>query len=88
MLFRSAVVCPGFVTTPMTAHNDFVMPLLMSAEESAIRIRDGLARGKSRIAFPWPMALCAWLLGALPVGLGNRILAGSPGKAPFGDERS
>ena len=80
-----AVVCPGFITTPMTGRNDFPMPFLMPADKAARRIRDGLARGRVRIAFPWPMYAMAWLLGALPPSLGNRILAGSPGKASFHD---
>ena len=80
-----AVVCPGFITTPMTGRNDFPMPFLMPADKAARRIRDGLARGRVRITFPWPMYAMAWLLGALPPSLGNRILAGSPGKASFHD---
>jgi short-subunit dehydrogenase len=80
-----SVVCPGFITTPMTARNDFRMPFLMSAEEAAMRMRDGLARGRTRIAFPWPMHLAAWFLAALPPSWGDWLLARSPGKTPFAD---
>jgi short-subunit dehydrogenase len=78
-----SVICPGFVTTPMTASNDFHMPFLMSAEAAAARIRDDLARGRLRIAFPWPMYMAAWLLAALPPAVANRLLAGTPGKRAF-----
>jgi NAD(P)-dependent dehydrogenase (short-subunit alcohol dehydrogenase family) len=78
-----SVICPGFITTPMTARNDFPMPFLMPADKAARHIQGRLARGRARIAFPWPMSAAAWLLSALPLALGNRILAGSPGKASF-----
>jgi short-subunit dehydrogenase len=61
-----SVICPGFVTTRMTARNNFAMPFLMSAERAAEIIARGLARNQGRIAFPWPMAAGAWLLDALP----------------------
>ncbi|MFN7190734.1 MAG: SDR family NAD(P)-dependent oxidoreductase, partial [Rhodospirillales bacterium] len=48
---RVNVVCPGFVTTRMTARNNFRMPLLMSAERAAAIVCDGLARDVGRIAF-------------------------------------
>jgi len=68
-----SVICPGFVTTRMTARNNFAMPFLMSAERAAEIIARGLARNHGRIAFPWPMAAGAWLLGALPWRLGDRV---------------
>jgi short-subunit dehydrogenase len=81
-----SVVCPGFVTTAMTARNDFRMPFLMSAEAAAVRIRDGLARGGSRIAFPWPMHAAAWFLAALPPVLSDRLLSRLPSKGALEDE--
>jgi short-subunit dehydrogenase len=80
-----SVVCPGFITTAMTARNDFRMPFLMSADEAAMRMREGLARGRGRIAFPWPMHMAAWLLAALPPTWSDRLLAKAPGKASFED---
>jgi len=61
-----SVVCPGYIRTPMTTGNPFPMPFLMSAERAARIIREGLARGRGRIAFPWPMYMAVWLLAALP----------------------
>jgi short-subunit dehydrogenase len=80
-----SVICPGFVVTPMTARNDFRMPFLMSAEAAARRTRSGLDRARARIAFPWPTYAAAWLLGALPPAISDRILQGTPGKAPFNE---
>jgi len=76
-----AVVCPGFVTSRMTANNRFPMPFLMDAERAARIVRDGLAKGRGRIAFPWPMYAAVWLLNALPDGLAHRLTRRLPDKA-------
>jgi short-subunit dehydrogenase len=71
---RVSVICPGFVTTRMTARNNFRMPFLMSAEKAASIIARGLARDQGRIAFPWPTATLAWLAGALPSRISDALL--------------
>jgi short-subunit dehydrogenase len=71
---RVSVICPGFVTTRMTARNNFRMPFLLSAEQAATIIARGLARDRGRIAFPLPMAALAWLAGALPWRLSDAFL--------------
>ncbi|HTH15689.1 MAG TPA: SDR family NAD(P)-dependent oxidoreductase [Magnetospirillum sp.] len=63
---RVSVICPGFVTTRMTAANDFPMPFLMGADKAARIMADGLARNMGRISYPWPMAALSWLTAALP----------------------
>ena len=45
-------VNPGFVDTPLTAHNDFAMPALMSAADAAAAMVDGIERGQFHIHFP------------------------------------
>jgi short-subunit dehydrogenase len=75
-----SVICPGYVESPMTARNDFPMPLLMPAERAARIIRRGLERGRARIAFPWPVYAFAWLLGALAPGLTDPLLNRFPRK--------
>lgn len=77
-----SVICPGFVTTPMTARNRFHMPFLMDAERAADIIVRGLARGKGRIAFPGPMYALVRLIAALPGPLLDRFVARLPRKAP------
>ena len=71
---RVSVICPGFVTTRMTARNNFHMPFLMSPEEAAAIIARGLARDQGRIAFPLPMAALCWLVGALPWRASDALL--------------
>ena len=43
---------PGFVETPLTANNDFPMPALMSPDNAALALVDGLERGQFHIHFP------------------------------------
>lgn len=75
-----SVICPGFVVTPMTARNRFHMPFLMSAERAAGIMVRGLAEGRARIAFPWPMYALARLIAALPTPLIDRVVARLPRK--------
>lgn len=72
-----SVICPGFVTSRLTAKNKFRMPFLMSAEKASSIIRRGLARNKARIAFPLPMKSAVWLAGVLPGGVTARLMARS-----------
>jgi short-subunit dehydrogenase len=75
-----SVIMPGFVTTPMTAVNDFPMPFLMSVDRAARIIRRGLAANRARIAFPWPMAAIAWAIGALSPAIIDPLLRAVPKK--------
>jgi short-subunit dehydrogenase len=63
------LVCPGFVETPLTADNDFEMPVLISAEEAAEHIVHGLAKGEFEIHFPKRFTRFLKVLGWLPRSL-------------------
>jgi short-subunit dehydrogenase len=77
---RFHAICPGFVRSPMTEANDFPMPFLMEADRAADIILRGLARGRTTIAFPWPLALAARMVGALPAGLRSAVFRLTPAK--------
>lgn len=77
---RVSVICPGFVETPLTAVNNFPMPLLMPPERAAALIVRGLAANRGRIAFPWPMLAAVRLLAALPPGLTEAVSRRLPKK--------
>lgn len=63
---RISVINPGFVETEATAVNDFKMPFLMTPDEAARRIVEGLKRPGFEIAFPRRFALLLKLIGLLP----------------------
>jgi short-subunit dehydrogenase len=73
-------IAPGYIRTPMTAHNPYPMPFLMDAERFADKAAQAIAR-KSRFAvFPWQMRIAAILLRALPRGLYDRVFEKAPRK--------
>lgn len=78
-----SVILPGFVDSAMTARNPYHMPLKMPADQAAAIIRRKLAKGKGRIAFPWPMAIAARAGQILPWPLVDRMLARAPAKPPI-----
>lgn len=68
-----SVICPGYVTSALTARNTSTMPFLISAEKAAQIIAKGLARDQPRITFPWQMVLITRLAINLPGCLVDRI---------------
>ena len=56
------LINPGFVKTPLTDQNSFPMPFLISAEEAASRIVQGLSADAFEVAFPTRFA---WLMKGL-----------------------
>ena len=63
------LISPGFVDTPLTAKNDFAMPMRVSAEDAARRIVRGLERGQREIRFPGRFISVLRLISALPAGI-------------------
>jgi len=81
---KVSVICPGFIKTPMTAVNDYVMPFMITAEKSAQIIAKRLERDKSRIAFPLPTYLMAVFLNLIPHNITTNILRLLPEKPSSG----
>jgi len=63
---RISVVNPGFVETEATGVNDFEMPFMMSPDEAARHIVEGLERPGFEITFPRRFALFLRALNLLP----------------------
>ena len=59
-------VCPGFVSTPMTARNPYRMPFMLSPEKAARLIARAIAQRRRFYVLPWQMALTGRLLKLLP----------------------
>jgi short-subunit dehydrogenase len=68
------IVNPGFVKTPLTDRNEFRMPALISADEAAQHIIDGLASGRFEIHFPKRFTRWLKLFRLLPYGIYFRLI--------------
>ena len=73
-------ICPGYITTPMTANNPFRMPFILSAEAMAEKIIRIIERKKLYAVIPWQMAIVARVLRLLPNFLYDRLFANAPRK--------
>ena len=74
------VICPGFVETPLTADNDFEMPFLMTPDQAARRIADGLRSDRFEIDFPRRFSMILKMIRALPYGLSIPMIRRSTGQ--------
>jgi len=79
-----SVICPGFVESGISKRNRFPMPFLMPADRAARIIAQGIGANRGRIAFPWPMAVMAWIMTTLPDGLIGALTARLPHKERLG----
>ncbi len=68
-------LAPGFIQTPMTAHNPYKMPFLMPAERFAALAARAIDRGASYKVIPWQMACVARLLQVVPDWLYDHFAA-------------
>ncbi|MEZ5691365.1 MAG: SDR family NAD(P)-dependent oxidoreductase [Rickettsiales bacterium] len=75
-----SVICPSYITTPMTDVNDFPMPLIMSVEKAANIIVSGLTKKKRRIAFPLLIHIPLWLISCLSPVITDPIFSRLPAK--------
>ncbi len=70
---KVSVICPGFVRSRITDNNKFSMPFFMEADRAAVLIRNGLAKNRARIIFPWQMAWLMKVISILPVFIADRL---------------
>jgi short-subunit dehydrogenase len=61
-----SLVHPGFTKTPLTDKNDFPMPFIVTSEQAAQRIYQGVTAKKSYIHFPKRLTLVLKLISLLP----------------------
>jgi short-subunit dehydrogenase len=60
------VINPGFVSTQLTARNDFAMPALLTPEQAAIAMIDGFSSANFEIHFPKRFTRVMKLFALLP----------------------
>lgn len=70
---RTTLVHPGFVKTPLTDKNDFPMPMMTTAEESATAILNGIEHGKREVNHPWLFTRILRSMGRLPASIRYRL---------------
>ncbi len=63
---RVSVICPGYVTSPMSSRINAWRPLQISAEAAADHIYKKLQRDRAVITFPWLLAFAARMGAMLP----------------------
>ncbi|TPH12271.1 SDR family NAD(P)-dependent oxidoreductase [Litorilituus lipolyticus] len=69
------LIHPGFIKTPLTDKNNFSMPFLLTAEEAAKRIYQGIKHKKHYLQFPKRLTLLLKLLSYLPQSFANSLLS-------------
>lgn len=77
---RVVTLSPGYIDTPLTRQNRYVMPFLMPPEAFAERAWRAIEAGVSYRVIPWQMGVVAKLLRLLPDVVFDRLLAGRPRK--------
>lgn len=70
---KVVTLAPGFIQTPMTAHNPYKMPFLMPADIFAGKAAQAIDRGVSYRVIPWQMGWVARLLRLVPDWLYDRV---------------
>ncbi len=82
---RLVSVCPGYVVTPMTKVNRFLMPGLMNADRAAAHVLRGVAGRGARYVFPGWFGLFVRLAGVLPQSFIEFATRSAPAKATLND---
>jgi short-subunit dehydrogenase len=73
---RVVTLLPGYVATPLTSSNEYLMPFLMQPEEFAAKAVAAIQAGVSYRVIPWQMGWIAKLLRILPNAWFDRLFAG------------
>ena len=78
---RVVTIAPGYIDTPMTQGNRYMMPFLMPSAEFAVRAVAAIDAGISYRVIPWQMGVVATLLRLLPNWLYDLAFSNAPHKA-------
>ncbi|MEM9635039.1 MAG: SDR family NAD(P)-dependent oxidoreductase [Pseudomonadota bacterium] len=70
------IICPGFVTTPMSARHQGAKPFEMPAEKAAKLMRKAIEKRKAFYAFPFLLAFGIRLQNLLPPLLSDLFMSG------------
>jgi len=82
---RVVTIAPGYIRTPMTAHNPYRMPFLLDADVFAERAVRAIEKGVRFRVIPWQMGVVAGLMHMLPRWLYDALASGAPRKPRAGE---
>jgi len=71
---KVVTLTPGYIDTPLTRHNDYPMPFLMTPEAFAQAAFKAIDRGTRQVVIPWPMGVVYRVLRALPNAWFDRLV--------------
>ena len=77
---RVITLLPGYIDTPMTAHDTHTRHFLLTTEQFADRAWHAIQSNTGYCVIPWQMAIVAKVLRLLPNWAFDRILQGKPRK--------
>ena len=77
---RVVTIAPGYIRTPMTAHNPYRMPFLMDADVFARKAVRKIAAGSRFAVIPWQMGVVASVLHVMPRWLYDALFRRAPRK--------
>ncbi|MFJ5380680.1 SDR family oxidoreductase, partial [Cupriavidus sp. CER94] len=77
---RVVTIAPGYIRTPMTAHNPYKMPFLMDADVFAQKAVRKIGAGTRFAVIPWQMGVVASLLHVMPRWLYDALFRRAPRK--------
>ncbi len=69
-----SLIHPGFVKTLLTDRNKFFMPFILSSENAAERIYQGIKKGKRYVSFPKRLIVLLKLLSCLPQNIWRGLI--------------
>ncbi|MCO4754106.1 MAG: SDR family NAD(P)-dependent oxidoreductase [Bacteriovoracaceae bacterium] len=72
-----SVTCifPGFIDTPLTQKNPHPMPSMISVEEAANKVYEGISKKKRKVFFPFKFTMMVRILALLPRSIYAKIMS-------------
>jgi Short-chain dehydrogenases of various substrate specificities len=75
-----SLINPGYIVSPMTDRNDYMMPFIMSTETGVRKIVKAIRKKKAIYAFPFPLSILVKSLRFWPIWLYDLCFSGRKNK--------
>ena len=73
-------IAPGYIHTPMTKHNRYVMPFILDVDEAVARFIKVIQKKKRFVIIPWQMNIVGTIMKLLPSSLWDVVAKGGQKK--------